>query len=114
MGTTEELEDEDNYENPLQMFEEISRELKENLLLEKHIALNKQEHTRTSSRGRDRNVCSWNACLDVKVEGSAKDFRLARREKFREEQRERKLEDENEAIARKEREERREKMKKAK
>merc|ERR1712083_329538 len=109
---TEELEDEDNYENPLQMFEEISRELKENLLLEKQIAMNKQGHTRNGSRGRDRNVCSWNASLDVKVEGSAKDFRLARREKFREEQRI--LEDEREAIARKEREDRREKMKKAK
>jgi len=109
--TTEELEDDDNYENPLQMFEEISRELKENLLLEKHIAVNKQ-HARNGSRGRDKNVCSWNAGKDVKIEGSAKDFRLARREKFREEQRI--LEDENEAIARKERDDRREKMKKEK
>merc|ERR1719431_1096758 len=108
--TTEDLED-DNYENPLQMFEEISRELKENLLLEKHIALNKQ-HARNVSRGREKNVCSWNASQDVKIEGSGKDFRLARREKFREEQRI--LEDENEAIARKGREDRREKMKKTK
>merc|ERR1719430_1043255 len=58
------------------------------------------------------NVGSWNDTLDVKVGGSAKDFRLARREKFLEEQR--MLEDENEAIARKEREDRRLKMKKAK
>merc|ERR1711936_811436 len=86
-------------------------ELKENLLLEKHIALNKQ-NTRIGSRGREKNVVSWNDTLDVKVGGSAKDFRLARREKFLEEQR--MLEDENEAIARKEREDRRQKMKKAK
>merc|ERR1719233_2703058 len=77
--------------------------------------MNKQKHTRNVSRGRDKNVCSWNASLDVKVEGSAKDFRLARREKFRVEREEQRiLEEENEAIARKEREDRREKMKKAK
>merc|ERR1719430_2992144 len=58
------------------------------------------------------NVGSWNDTLDVKVGGSAKDFRLARREKFLEEQR--MLEDENEAMARKEREDRRQKIKKAK
>merc|ERR1712179_145739 len=109
--TTEDSGDDDNYENPLLMFEEISRELKENLLLEKHIALNKQ-NTRIGSRGREKNVGGWNDTLDVKVGGSAKDFRLARREKFLEEQR--MLEDENEAIARKEREDRRLKMNKAK
>jgi len=100
--------------NPLKIFEEISNELKENLLLEKHIALN-QESRRGGSvvRGREGNVWGWNNNTQASgVEGSAKDFRLARREKFREEQK--LLEEHNEAHEREEREKKRERIKNAK
>merc|ERR1740137_54225 len=100
--------------NPLKIFEEISNELKENLLLEKHISLN-QESRRSGGdgRGREGNVWGWNNNKQASgMEGSAKDFRLARREKFREEQK--LLEEHNEAHEREEREKNRERIKKAK
>jgi len=100
--------------NPLKIFEEISNELKENLLLEKHIALN-QDVIKVVSDGRGREGSVWGRNNNKQLsgmEGSAKDFRLARREKFREEQK--LLEEHNEVYEREEREKKRERIKKVK
>merc|ERR1719308_533544 len=45
---TFETEDVENYEvdeDPLQIFKEISQELRENLSLERHMAMNKKQHS---------------------------------------------------------------------
>jgi len=109
-----ESKDGEEMKDPLQIFEDINRELKESLALEKHRAMNSKLKNLGMEVGSRERIIRGSNVFKCGVEGptTAKEFKLARMEKFQEEKR--MLEDEHEAQERRDRELSRERAKKAK